>query len=125
MPLQVPKWIAILPTDSARVIQAFRTLLNRVNLTRAELGRRMGLGPSTVANWASGAKRPSLEGMKAVVAAIEEALSDLQQDVDRMRAILQALDETVSAHGRESGREELLAARGSLERALAALEEGS
>ena len=127
MPLQIPTWIAVLPVESDRITRAFRDVLGRLSLTRAELGRRMGLGPSTVGNWASGSQRPSLESMKSATEALRATLGDLQEDATRMQEILDLVDENISAgdlHREERTHESLdalLAASRSLSATLDAM----
>lgn len=84
-------------TESERVVAAFQRQLRAVNLTRAELSRRMDLGISTVGNWASGAKRPALSSMRDTIDALDEVLAELQEGVDQMRGILDLVDEAVQA----------------------------
>ena len=83
--------------EKRRVFTAFEDLLGSLTLNRADLGRRMKLGASTVGNWASRSQRPSLKSMKAAVAVLEGALTDLLDRTKRMKEVLDVVDALVAA----------------------------
>lgn len=98
MAIRVPTWMALFPTDSERVADAFSSLVKGLDLTQLKLANRLGKSPKTVNHWATGRTTTSLEVMADTVDAMDGLLVELHGRVDGMKAVLLLVDEAVESH---------------------------
>ena len=72
-------------TDLSTLGQAIRRMRRAAHLTQAQLGKRMGVGQTTVGRWENGVACPSTDAIESLARFLKVDTEEVRRLVDRTR----------------------------------------